>query len=550
MSTANGGPGSGFNADMVDGKHSSDFAPVASPNFSGTVTMTGDIIMAQTNLWNAGNVSAINLLPDSGRFMGNDQEPLAQASNAPFTAPSTFAPYNGGTIASGGKFIHDNTDFGGTRGNMTSDVISLLSAMPSNPSRRYGVEFYIATITQGTGTNVPHPTVSSAYLLTSNNGFSMGGSGKYVTWSFWIRLKSGTNVIIDKKLKLYKNGVEMSSYVTLGPSDGWVHIQTTSDVSIGYDNAAPAIFAKAGDVVQLALPVVSLGGTGVGIHTSPIPRASLGYVAAPLASPALTGTPTAPTATVGTNTTQIATTAFTVQEIISRSRANILATPPAESDPITVYPSGLSMTFVGAGSGWTPNGGYGTVITYNVSDGRSFQWFMTHGSGADKSSSWIRVYYTGWSAWAKMITDVDYTAADVLAKIKTVHGPGSGLNADMVDGKHASDFAGKAASVSEFNVSAADTSTTALSYVTTAAGNYQVLVYLRVTATTTVTLWVTYTDVSGAQQTNLVTNQSFTAGSYSLLPLFINNTSGTGINVRISCSNANTVKVSASIVGV
>lgn len=124
------------------------------------------------------------------------------------------------------------------------------------------------------------------------------------------------------------------------------------------------------------------------------------------------------------------------------------------------------------------------------------------------------------------------------------------LNADMVDGKHASDFAGKAASVSEFNVSAADTSTTALSYVTTAAGNYQVLVYLRVTATTTVTLWVTYTDVSGAQQTNLVTNQSFTAGSYSLLPLFINNTSGTGINVRISCSNANTVKVSASIVGV
>jgi len=30
-----------------------------------------------------------------------------------------------------------------------------------------------------------------------------------------------------------------------------------------------------------------------------------------------------------------------------------------------------------------------------------------------------------------------YTAADVLAKLLTVHGPGSGINADMVDGLHA-----------------------------------------------------------------------------------------------------------------
>lgn len=34
-----------------------------------------------------------------------------------------------------------------------------------------------------------------------------------------------------------------------------------------------------------------------------------------------------------------------------------------------------------------------------------------------------------------------YNAADVLAKVKTVDGSGSGLDADMLDGKHASDFA-------------------------------------------------------------------------------------------------------------
>lgn len=36
-----------------------------------------------------------------------------------------------------------------------------------------------------------------------------------------------------------------------------------------------------------------------------------------------------------------------------------------------------------------------------------------------------------------------YTAADVLAKLKTVGGTGSGLDADTVDGKHAADFATK-----------------------------------------------------------------------------------------------------------
>lgn len=45
------------------------------------------------------------------------------------------------------------------------------------------------------------------------------------------------------------------------------------------------------------------------------------------------------------------------------------------------------------------------------------------------------------AALATKLNITDYTASDALTKIKTVDGSGSGLDADTVDGKHASEFA-------------------------------------------------------------------------------------------------------------
>ncbi|WP_217596569.1 hypothetical protein [Cohnella sp. GbtcB17] len=110
------------------------------------------------------------------------------------------------------------------------------------------------------------------------------------------------------------------------------------------------------------------------------------------------------------------------------------------------------------------------------------------------------------------------------------------------------DLVAKSASVSEFNVTSS-TGQAALLFTPPSAGNYQALIYLRITATTTVNLNVQYTDAGGAQTTSVIGGQSMTAGSYSLLPVFINATTAQ-VSIQISSSVSGAAKVSASILGV
>lgn len=107
---------------------------------------------------------------------------------------------------------------------------------------------------------------------------------------------------------------------------------------------------------------------------------------APLASPALTGTPTAPTAAVGNNTTQIATTAFVTGEI-----ARVIDSAPGALDTLNELAAAIG-----------DDANFSTTITNSI---------------------------------ATKLNSADYTAADVLAKIKTVDGSGSGLDADKLDGQ-------------------------------------------------------------------------------------------------------------------
>jgi|GEM_PF-6669155 len=111
------------------------------------------------------------------------------------------------------------------------------------------------------------------------------------------------------------------------------------------------------------------------------------------------------------------------------------------------------------------------------------------------------------------------------------------------------DLVAKSASVSEFNVTSASYATF-LTANSVAAGNYQAFIYLRVTATTTVSVAVNYTDVTGTQTTVVVSAQNFTAGSYSLLPVFFNATANSNVILQASSSVSGAVKVSASIMGV
>lgn len=92
--------------------------------------------------------------------------------------------------------------------------------------------------------------------------------------------------------------------------------------------------------------------------------------------------------------------------------------------------------------------------------------------------------------------------------------------------------------------------TTIATFTPSAQGNFMVMTYYRViTAATTVTLSVAWTDGSGGlgQKVIVVNGTSQGVGSYTNLPIYLNSTA-TAITVSATAGTANQVYVSASII--
>ena len=93
--------------------------------------------------------------------------------------------------------------------------------------------------------------------------------------------------------------------------------------------------------------------------------------------------------------------------------------------------------------------------------------------------------------------------------------------------------------------------TVVASFTPFAQANFMVGVYFRVvTAATTVTLSITYTDGSGAQTITIVNAVSEAVGSYNFAPIYINATTASAISVSATAGTANQVFVSSDIVAV
>lgn len=162
---------------------------------------------------------------------------------------------------------------------------------------------------------------------------------------------------------------------------------------------------------------------------------------APLASPALTGTPTAPTAAGGNNTTQIATTAFVAGEI-----SRVVDAAPAALDTLNELAASLNDDDDFAGTMTTALAGKLSTshdMTLTLSgDATGSATFTNMGNAtltvtvADDSHNHTIANVDGLqTALNGKLNSSSYTAADVLAKIKTVDGSGSGLDADKLDGQ-------------------------------------------------------------------------------------------------------------------
>lgn len=249
-------------------KNSPDSHLLDRANHTGTQSADTIVGLGSGAFFAAENFPLLNLSPDSGRFAGK-VDPLSLKLTGAFAATGFLNNYNGGTCVSAGKFIHDNTTYGGSLGTLTPAVISLLQAMDlSNEDARYGAEYYVAEFKQGTGAKNPNELTdgSAVYLVTVNNSRLLFGFDTAGTFTCWIRRISGS-VGVDQAH--YKNDVltERGTPIT----QEWVMLRCTGYQPRGYDNAFPKIYASPGAVFQIALPAFFNGDVNPGFYTSPIP---------------------------------------------------------------------------------------------------------------------------------------------------------------------------------------------------------------------------------------------------------------------------------------
>lgn len=86
------------------------------------------------------------------------------------------------------------------------------------------------------------------------------------------------------------------------------------------------------------------------------------------------------------------------------------------ADP-TVYPYGTSLMSLSTGSGWSINGGFGTVVTESINIGRTVQTLYENSGGTASCKAWVREYNNsvgggGWTAWAQMMLAVRLNEAN------------------------------------------------------------------------------------------------------------------------------------------
>src|SRR5690606_39928131 len=91
---------------------------------------------------------AVSLYPDSGRFAGDAAKGNSVGA---FTMPSYLSLYNSSTVQSAGKFITNNTDYGGAAGNLAPVVKDLRDEIRGPAYRRYGIGFHCADVNMASG---------------------------------------------------------------------------------------------------------------------------------------------------------------------------------------------------------------------------------------------------------------------------------------------------------------------------------------------------------------------------------------------------------------
>jgi|GEM_PF-6123202 len=403
------GSGSGVDADLLDGQHGSYYAPIASPTFSGTVA-------APTITADNGAAQSILRLKSTGQ-------------NA--AAVSDLQFYRDGTP----KWVWRH----GTSGalSLLRDVADSLSSLT-------------LTIAPDTG------------LINFGTRPTFAGT---VPWDA-ANDGAGSGLDADRL-----DGQEGSYYANIPARLGYTPVrqgtgigQLGNIVHIGWKpNATVGITVDAVDQGYIIMDkhytgasvlsrLLTVDGSGSGLDADLLDGQHGSYYA-PIASPTFSGTVAAPTITAdngaaqsilrlkstGQNAAAVSDLQFyrdgTPKWVWRHGTSGALSllrdvAGTLSSLPLTIAPDtglinfGTRPTFAGTVPWDAANDGSGSGLDADRLDGQE---------GSYYSNIIARLGYTP-------VSTANYTASDVLAKLRTVDGAGSGIDADTLDGYQASDF--------------------------------------------------------------------------------------------------------------
>lgn len=231
---------------------------------------------------------AINIMPDSGRFAGEINPLSLGLGSAAFTKSPLLDMFtsNNVSVASAGKFTHNNSTNGGTGAALEPTVSDLLAAMGrTGVSARFGPEFFVPEYTMGAGTttSITFSDRVTRYLATLNGAKTVFGVGDMSTVAMWVRCTSGSIVFQRRPLSGLGGVVEQrlggqlvadaggAGGLFLAPSDGWRHVYVLAKTFAGFESNHPFIYAESNSVWQIACPAFYFGRQAPRTHTKPEP---------------------------------------------------------------------------------------------------------------------------------------------------------------------------------------------------------------------------------------------------------------------------------------
>lgn len=220
---------------------------------------------------------AVNMLHDGGRFIAKDI-PSYTAGTYAFNS-SVWGLVNSASQASVAKFIYNNTDYGGNGGSLNANVKALIDTIRDPNVRRYGVEFWVAEITAGSGTSAAIVIgEDSTYLCFRQELIAVPPAAtlhcylRAITNRIWLR--QYPNQVI------YKWGEPFPSHVSIDPGEGWVSIMVHqildpySQNTYGNPSMLTVQRINAGDKFQFACPALMGGITNVNPNIGLVASAS------------------------------------------------------------------------------------------------------------------------------------------------------------------------------------------------------------------------------------------------------------------------------------